>query len=278
VALVILAAALLLPRPGANQVWTALRYQIDYRLRQASQYAARRNPPGQGDGRAGDDSGGKQGGSKTPGQQQNNQPSPGQLGTAPPTSAPSPPPFLAAGPAGSIYQFLRAAVLVVAALVAGWWLFRCRHLLLEIARSLIAAIVDFFRKLLDLVPARRPAKPGKPSPPRPKLRPLADYKNPFYAGQEHSPPPVEIILYTYDFVQAWAREQGMELHPEQTAREFCGEMAERSPDLAAQYRQLSFLYAHAAYGLHLPVPCDMEPLKELWRQLSWDQANAPASR
>jgi hypothetical protein len=79
-------------------------------------------------------------------------------------------------------------------------------------------------------------------------------------------------------VQAWAREQGMELHPEQTAREFCQEMAAHSPEMAASCRQLSFLYAHAAYGLHLPVPCDLEPLKELWRQLTWNQANAPVSR
>jgi hypothetical protein len=280
VALVIVAAALLLPRPGANQVWTALRYQIDYRLRQASQYAAKSNPPGQGEGRAGNDAGGKEGESKTPGQQQQptSQPAPGQTGTASTPSAPPPPAAIPAGQAGSIYRFLRMALLAAAALVAGWWLFRCRHLLLEIVRSLAAAIVDFFRKLLDLMPARRPAQPRPPGPPGPAARPLAEYKNPFYAGQEHGRPPAEIIIYTYGAVQAWAREQGLELHPEQTAREFCQDMAARSPELAAAYRQLSFLYAHAAYGLRLPAPCDLEPLKELWRHLTWNQANAPAPR
>jgi hypothetical protein len=29
--------------------------------------------------------------------------------------------------------------------------------------------------------------------------------------------------------------------------------------------------------LRLPARCDLEPLKELWRQLTWDQANAPAA-
>jgi len=281
VALVILAAALLLPRPGANQVWTELRYQIDYRLRQASQYAAKSNGHGQGEGRAGNDSGGKQGESKSSDQkeqQKSSQPDPGQTGTTSTPSAQAPPPSVLAGQAGDIYQFLRTALMIAAAIFGVWWLFRCRHLLLEIARSLSGAIADFFRKLLDLVPARRPAKPSEPGPPRPKLRPLAEYKNPFYAGQEHSRPPAEIIIYTYDAVQAWAREQGMELHPEQTAREFCQEMAARSPELAASCRQLSFLYAHAAYGLHLPAHCDLEPLKELWRQLTWNQANAPAPR
>ncbi len=277
VAFVILAAALLLPRPGANQVWATLRYQIDYQLRQASRYAAKGNPPGKGEGRAGDETGGKEGESKTQSQQgYSKQQTPDPNGTASTPSASAPPPPTPLAPAQeSIYRFLRVALLAIVALVAAWWLFRCRYLLLEIARSL----VDFFRKLLDLVPARRLPKPSPPSGPiRPTLRPLADYKNPFYAGQEHSRPPAEIILYTYDFVQAWVKEQGVEVHPEQTAREFCRAMAERSPELASAYRQLSFLYAHAAYGLTLPAQYDMEPLKELWRQLTWNEAEAAAPR
>ena len=279
VAFVILAAALFLPRPGANQAWAALRYQVDYRLQQASQYAAKSNPPGQGEGRPGNDPGGKQGESKPPGQQQQgNQPSSGQTGTAP-TPAPQPGPgAIPAGQAGSIYQFLRTALIIIAALVGGWWLFRCRYLLLEMARTIVSTIVDFLRKLLDLTPAWRPAKRREPEAPRPKIRPLSEYKNPFMAAQDHMMPPEEIIFYSYNFVQAWARERGIEMHPEQTAREFCEEMAARSPELAREYRHLSFLYAYAAYSRKLPAQCDMEPLKELWRQLTWEQSNAAAAR
>ncbi|HEV7924619.1 MAG TPA: DUF4129 domain-containing protein [Verrucomicrobiae bacterium] len=274
VALVILTIALFFPRPGAKQAWMALRYQIDYRLQQASQYAAKSNPHGQGEGRAGNDTGGKQGESKTPGTEANNKPASGPQGTAQSPSAPPPAAAMTGGQEGSIYQFLRKSLMVIAALVAGWWLFRCRYLLLEIARSL----VDFFRKLLDFMPARKPVKPREPALPKPKLLPLAEYSNPFYAGQKQMRPPAEIIIYTYDAMQAWAREHGVEPHPEQTAREFCREMATRSPELADSYRQLSFLYAHAAYGLHLPAHCDLDPLKELWRQFTWEQANAPAAR
>jgi hypothetical protein len=281
VALVILAGALLLPRPGANQVWTALRYQIDYRLRQASQYAAKGNPHGEGEGRAGNETGGKQGQSETSAssqKEQTNQRIPDQTGAPSAPPAPQPSAAVPTGQAASIYRFLRTGLLIIAALVVAWWLFRCRHLLLEIARSFAAAIADFLRKLLDLMPARRPAKPGATAALTRPTRSLADYKNPFYAGQEHIRPPSEIIIYTYDFVRACAREQRIELHPEQTPREFCEEMAERSPELSSAYRQLSFLYAHAAYGLHLPAQCDLEPLKELWRQLTWSQTNAPAPK
>ncbi len=253
VAVVILAVSLFMPRPGASQAWTALRYQIDYRLQQASQYAAKTNPHGEGQGRAGSDSGGNQGASKTSGSQQNNQHAPGSQGTTSSSSGPPPPTPIPGGQVEGIYQFLRKGLLIVAALVGAWWLFRRRYLFLEIARSLVAAIADFFRKLLDLVPARKPIKPRELAPLQPKLRPLADYANPFFADPERLRPAPEIIIYTYDFVRAWAKEQGIESHPEQTAREFCQEMAARSPELASAYRQLSFLYGHAAYGLRLPA-------------------------
>jgi hypothetical protein len=110
--------------------------------------------------------------------------------------------------------------------------------------------------------------PAGPEAPRRPRRPLSEFKNPFFAGKESARPPAEIILYTYDALQAWTREQGMEPHPEQTAREFCERAGESLPELAAPLRHLSFLYAHAAYGEHLPAECNLEPLKEIWRRLT----------
>ena len=53
VAGLVLAAALLLPRPGVNDTWQTLRYQVDYQLHRASEYAARISPQAQaGDVRA----------------------------------------------------------------------------------------------------------------------------------------------------------------------------------------------------------------------------------
>jgi hypothetical protein len=160
------------------------------------------------------------------------------------------------------------ALFAGAGLIACWWLARCRHLLLEMLRSCMAAVRDFFRRLLDLVPARKPSRPAGPEAPRKQRRPLAEFKNPFFTDKERAHPPAEIILYTYDALQAWTREQGMEPRPEQTAREFCERAGERLPELSAPLRHLSFLYAHAAYGERLPAECDLEPLKEIWRRMA----------
>ena len=54
VAGLVLAFALLLPRPGVNDTWLTLRYHVDHQLRRASAYAARISPHGAGRGRPGD--------------------------------------------------------------------------------------------------------------------------------------------------------------------------------------------------------------------------------
>ncbi len=277
VAAAVLVAALFLPRPGAAAAWGELRVKVDGQLRRASQCATRSNPHGQGPGRAGKDSGnsknegGGQPGSateqeKTPGQNGDNGPSPQNGGKGSPVSAES---AAALGnQAASAYVFLRTLALIAAALLAGWWLIRCRHLLAEIFRSGWRGLLDFFRRLLDLVP-RKPVRPSAPEWAPRLRRPLAAFKNPFFTGKEYAMPPGEIIIYTYDALRAWAGEHGVEVKPQQTAREFCETMAAPLPEMAAPLRHLSFLYAHAAYGHHLPAPCDLEPLKEIWRRLTW---------
>jgi hypothetical protein len=271
IALLILIGAVFLPRPGVNLVWAAARSQVDYRLRQASRYASRINPHGQGEGRAGNDTG-PSGKEETPTgnkpQNEGGAPKPSGNRQATPTPASAPVASLPAPPPAAVYNFLRAGLFIIVAAIAGWWLFRCRYLLLELARSIIASVRDFFRRLLDLAPGHKPTRRSEPAAAPLRLRPLAEYRNPFYATGEHAWPQAEIILYTYDAVQSWASEQGIQAHPEQTPREFCEEMADRLPELSSPMRQLAFLYAHAAYGERLPAHCDLEPLKDIWRQLA----------
>jgi hypothetical protein len=175
------------------------------------------------------------------------------------------------GAAGHVYGLLRIVFVFGAAALALWWLVRCRLLLLEILMSGFAAVRDFFRRLLDLVPARKPSRPNPPDAPQRPQRSLSEFKNPFLTDKTHSRPPLEIILYTYDALQAWTTEQGMQPRPDQTAREFCEGAATTLPELSAQLRHLSFLYAHAAYGERLPINCNLEPLAEIWRRLTWKQ-------
>jgi hypothetical protein len=269
VVVIVLIGAVFLPRPGANEAWAALRYRIDYVLRRASEYASPANPPGQGQGRPGNDAGGKQGEAQKPGQDQGDKQSTGEKkpGDTQSPSQPAPAPTAPAAPTGNLYNLLRAAFLVVAVLVIGGWIIRHRNMLLEMIRSMIAAITEFFRKFLAMTPSRKPAKPPGSVFTRAKLSSFAEYKNPFFAAKDHAWPPEQIIIYSYEAVQVWAREHGSAPRPELTAREFCRELSQHHPELDSNLTQLARLYAHAAYGKKLPPNSDLEPVKELWRRL-----------
>ena len=269
VAIIVLTGAVFLPRPGANEAWTALHYQIDYQLRRASEYAARGNPPGQGQGRGGNENGGKQGSAQQAGQEQGNKKTGGQEKPAESQSPPQSNPVSTASSAqaGNIYNFLRNALVIAAVLIIGGWIIRRRHLLLEMALNIIAAIAQFIRKFSDFTPSRKPANKSVAVPSQAKFSSFAEYRNPFFTGKDYAWLSEQIILYSYEAVQAWAKEQGMAARPEETAREFCGRLGEHHPELDSLVNPLARLYAYAAYGTKLPPNCDLEPIRELWRRL-----------
>jgi hypothetical protein len=281
VAGLVLAAALLLPRPGVNDTWQTLRYHVDYQLRRASAYAARISPHGAGRGRPGDkteksgESKGNTSAAQSPedkaqsagGRQQDQTPAGQKVGTpdqASPQQTSGPTPM---DRAGGFYRWFRALFLLTGAILIIWWVIRQRDLILQIARSFLAALAQFFRDLFQF--GSRVKRTMKKQEERaPRQRPFAAYLSPFLTGKDKLWTAEELILYSYEALQAWAVEQGIQSQPQQTAREFCLLLGETFPDAAAELNRLSFLYGHAAYGNAVPTGCDLEPVKKLWRYLS----------
>jgi hypothetical protein len=270
VACIVLVGAAFLPRPGATAVWAELRYQIDYQLRRASEYATRSNPPGQGQGRAGDEAGGKEGTARKSDQAQGMDHAAAQEKSGETRNVPQPgnPPAVSSAQAGNIYIFLRTALWIAAGLVGGGWVVRRRHVLLEMARSICAGLAQFFGRLFGPAASRKPAQRIEVGPAPGRFSSFAEYKNPFFAAKDHGRPPVQIILYSYEALRVWAKEQGVAPRPEETALEFCSRLGERRPELDAPLGPLARLYAYAAYGTALPPHCDLEPIRELWRRLT----------
>jgi Domain of unknown function (DUF4129) len=277
----VLAAALLLPRPGVNDTWQALRYQVDYQLRRASAYAAQISPHGAGRGRPGGKTE-KSGESKdntsatqspedkaqSDGSRQQNQTPAGRKVETPDQASPQKP----SGPipmerAGGFYRWFRGLFLLAVAILISWWVIRQRDLILQIAQSFIAALAQFFRDLFQFG-SRVKRTTVKREEQTPRQSPFAAYLSPFLTGKDKSWTAEQLILYSYEALQAWAVEQGIPSRPQQTAREFCLLLGETFPDAAAELNRLSFLYGHAAYGNAVPAGCDLEPVKKLWRYLS----------
>jgi hypothetical protein len=265
----ILIAALLLPRPGANDAWQTLRYQVDYRLHQASDYALRFGPHGKGQGRSGNQTGPSNpsptptANSPQPQPGQGQSPNPDQHGPVQNQNTPAHQPSVE-GAGGALYSLFKILFLFAVAILAAWWLFRRRDLILQALKSIIAAIAQFFRDLFRFgssttAPA---ANTGKKSPPR---RPFAAFHNPFLTGRETAWTHGQLILYSYEALRAWAEEKGVTPRPEQTAREFCTELSDRFPEINPELNRLSFLYGQAAYTTSGAESSDLEPVKKLWQ-------------
>jgi hypothetical protein len=268
VAGVVLLAALLVPRPGVNDAWSTLRYQVDYRLHQASEFASQIGPHGTGRGRAGGEPQ-KSDGQSAPAStsQADKRPNAdGRSQSQAPAQGPSSSSPIGAG-AAQIYSWFRGLLILAGLVLVGWSVFRRRDLLFELGRSLIAAVQQFFRDLFSLGGSRRKtattAEERKQGP-----RPFAAYKSPFLTGKDKSWTVEQLVLYSYEALQAWAFERGIPFQPEQTAREFCGRLSQTHPDVGPELSRLALLYGHAAYGLAVPAGCDLEPVRKLWHYLS----------
>ena len=183
---------------------------------------------------------------------------------ASPQSSSSPIPLESAG---WFYRWFRGLFILAGAILISWWVIRQRDLILQIVRSFLAALAQFFRDLLQFG-SRVKRTTAKREERTPRQRPFAAYLSPFLTGKDKSWTAEELILYSYEALQAWAVEQGIQSQPQQTAREFCLLLGETFPDAAAELNRLSFLYGHAAYGNAVPAGCDLEPVKKLWRYLS----------
>ena len=154
-------------------------------------------------------------------------------------------------------------------LLAAWWIYRRWELIRQIVRSIYEALVKFFRELFQGGSLTRKLVAADNAP-APMGQRFASFTNPFLRGENTSWSQEQLILYSYEALQAWAREHGIKPRPEQTSREFCTELGQQFPEMISDLQELSRLYSHAAYRLAVPAGSDLAPVKNLWR--SWGAA------
>lgn len=179
-------------------------------------------------------------------------------------------------PSRFLYNLLRVLLILALSALFIWLLIRYRKAIAEMIRSFIAAVRDFFRKLFSFR-RRKPAPKEEVLIPAPALEPFAAFENPFVTGKDKIWSPERLLFYTYEAIQAWVKEQGIEIKPQQTPREFCSELIGRFPDFGPELEQFSFYYGHAAFARRLPNDFETESLRRLWQYLG-DSIMVVASR
>ncbi len=80
-------------------------------------------------------------------------------------------------------------------------------------------------------------------------------------------PPAQLVRYTFEALEAWAREQVVARPPEQTPLEFAQELGRRVPALAKDATSTAALYVRVAYARNNPSRESVQVLERLWRRM-----------
>jgi hypothetical protein len=137
------------------------------------------------------------------------------------------------------------------------------------ARNLLAALQSLWARLFGWM--ERDSVAGgaavQEEPMQAPLRPFSSYGNPFTTGVAEKSPPVALVRYSFEALQAWAREAHIGREPGETPLEFVERLGGEVPALEDESRSLGNLYVHAAYAGHRLNSESLALLRQFWQQL-----------
>jgi hypothetical protein len=144
------------------------------------------------------------------------------------------------------------------------------YLLIRYWSQLVEMLAKLWAELLSLFGFRRASASesdtNEAASRAREIRPFASYVNPFANGTADRMSPPQLVRYTFEALEAWARETEVNRPPDQTPQEFADELGRRRPAIAHEVAQTTRLYMHIAYS-QKPVTRDrLDVLEKMWRR------------
>jgi len=108
-------------------------------------------------------------------------------------------------------------------------------------------------------------------------RPFATFSNPFSSGRAGQMSIQELVVYTFNALEAWAAGYKYGRQPEQTPFEFAARLADQVPDLAVELQQVTRLYVQVAYADANSLPPCQTVLEILWSKMTHDRGSTASN-
>lgn len=182
--------------------------------------------------------------------------------SAPSSTTPPPPDFTAiAEPIAAAFKWLFYGVVIAGAV---WWAWHNWQLIVAWLHYLLTFWQNLFggpqRKALPVTLELGPV-----------YQPFSAYTDPFASGQAGRYSAEALVRYSFEALEAWARDQGWPRESDQTAYEFARQVGTQAPPIAAPARALADLYSRAAYASAALPANSIEQLQTLWQAMSVPQ-------
>jgi hypothetical protein len=168
---------------------------------------------------------------------------------------------------GFLFGLLKWILFLALIAIGLYWLWRSREELVRFLRDLAQAWRDFWSRLFGGQPVAREDTRAEEAPKGPAPRPFADFPDPFLSGAVDSWAPDQVVKYTFEALEAWARERDCPRRMEQTPYEFSKQLAGDFEGLSGDVRRLADLYSLVAYAPGTIPAGKIEPLRDLWLHL-----------
>jgi hypothetical protein len=180
------------------------------------------------------------------------------------SDASNPPPKLPSMPFEAPW-WLRGLFVVVGAVALIFGLLRYGPLLLDAFRALIAAL---FGGLGFQKPKKREKEAAaESSEPAVPPRPFASFADPFASGLAQNFSPDDLVIYSFEALEAWAFEHHLARSPHETPSEFVNRLGEARADLRQDATRLAGYFVTIVYGQKGFKAEVLPPLRQFWRAL-----------
>ena len=147
------------------------------------------------------------------------------------------------------------------------------YVLFRYGSTLLNALRDLLASLLGGLFIQQPHKRTKapepvPSKKGPPARPFASFANPFDTGLDQRFSPNDLIVYSFEALEAWASEHDLARSPDETPSEFVRRLGEARSDLRQDATRLVGYFVTVVYGQAGFKAEVLPPLRQFWRALA----------
>jgi hypothetical protein len=166
-------------------------------------------------------------------------------------------------PLVAVFRWVFFAIVIAMVLLAVWWYWRD---VLRALQNLLAELAAWWRSLWGgqrTVESEDVTIDVHIPPP-----PFASFADPFANGAASGMSIEQLVTYSFEAFEAWAREHGCPREADQTPYELAREVTRLNAAIATEARALADLYSRAAFAKgRLPSSAE-EHLRALWRKMT----------